>query len=127
MKILKIFMLASVFCLFSSVIEAKSLNEKYPSLYNTEWQKKLKLTEYQIEQINAIREKNQEQMNVYLMEMDTLKHEMAALVDDVDEQIREVLTEKQKVNFDLYKYKLKKKNNEHEGEEKPSRKKMRVY
>ena len=110
-----------------TICEAKSLSEKYPSLYDNEWEKKLKLTSFQEEQLKVIRNKNQEQMNVLLMEMETIRHEMAALVDENNSQMRDVLTEKQKVKFDMYQYQQKKQKNEHKGEDKPSRKKMRVY
>lgn len=106
---------------------ARTVAEKYPSLYNNEWEKKLKLTAYQQEQIKKIRDDNQEKMNVLLMEAETLHYEMVALAEENDEQIREVLSEKQKVKYDMYQYQLKKQKNEHKGEEKPSRKKMRVY
>lgn len=127
MKILKI---CCCFCALMAVLticEAKSLSEKYPSLYDNEWEKKLKLTSFQEEQLKVIRNKNQEQMNVLLMEMETIRHEMAALVDENNSQMRDVLTEKQKVKFDMYQYQQKKQKNEHKGEDKPSRKKMRVY
>ena len=106
---------------------ARTPEERYPSLYNNEWEKKLKLTAYQQELIKKIRNDNQEKMNVLLMEAETLRHEMSALAEENDEQIREILSEKQKVKFDMYQYQLKKQKNEHRGEEKPSRKKMRVY
>jgi len=110
-----------------TVSEAKTLTEKYPSLYNNEWEKKVKLTSAQEEQLKIIRDKNQEKMNVFLMEIETIHHEMAALVDENTNQMRDILDEKQKVKFDMYQYQLKKQKNEHKGEEKPSRKKMRVY
>lgn len=127
MKILKLICCAFLVMMFLSVSEAKKLSEKYPSLYNVEWEKSLKLSLWQEEQIKIIRDKNQEKMNVLLMELETIHHEMAALVDENESQIRDILSEKQKVKFDMYQYKLKKQKNEHKGEEKPSRKKMRVY
>lgn len=127
MKILKICCCICALMAVLTICEAKSLSEKYPSLYDNEWEKKLKLTSFQEEQLKVIRNKNQEQMNVLLMEMETIRHEMAALVDENNSQMRDVLTEKQKVKFDMYQYQQKKQKNEHKGEDKPSRKKMRVY
>lgn len=127
MSLLKTFSIAIILSVFSVNAYAKSLNEKYPSLYSTEWEQKMKLSPQQIEMIKQIREKNQEKMNVFLMEIDTIHHEISALVEENDEQIRDILSEKQKVKLDMYHYQLKKQNNEHRNEEKPSRKKMRVY
>lgn len=127
MKLCKIACLISLGYLFVFAAVARTPEERYPSLYNNEWEKKLKLTAYQQELIKKIRNDNQEKMNVLLMEAETLRHEMSALAEENDEQIREILSEKQKVKFDMYQYKLKKQKNEHRGEEKPSRKKMRVY
>jgi len=127
MKILKIFCYICALMMILTVSEAKTLTEKYPSLYNNEWEKKVKLTSAQEEQLKIIRDKNQEKMNVFLMEIETIHHEMAALVDENTNQMRDILDEKQKVKFDMYQYQLKKQRNEHKGEEKPSRKKMRVY
>lgn len=127
MKILKIFCYICALMMILTVSEAKTLTEKYPSLYNNEWEKKVKLTSAQEEQLKIIRDKNQEKMNVFLMEIETIHHEMAALVDENTNQMRDILDEKQKVKFDMYQYQLKKQKNEHKGEEKPSRKKMRVY
>ena len=127
MNLSKFFAFVFAFFAVLSCAQAKSLEDKYPSLYNNEWEKKLKLTAYQQEQIKKIRDDNQEKMNVLLMEAETLHYEMVALAEENDEQIREVLSEKQKVKYDMYQYQLKKQKNEHKGEEKPSRKKMRVY
>lgn len=127
MKILKLlcYVFSALMILFAA--EARTLSEKYPSLYNNEWEKKVKLTQFQIDKIKTIRDANQEKMNILLMEMETIRHEMAALIEENDEQIREILSEKQKVKFDMYQYQQKRQRNEHKGEEKPSRKKMRVY
>ncbi len=127
MNLLKICLPAIICGIFFTNAQAKSLTEKYPSLYNAEWEDKIKLSPQQIEIVKQIREKNQEKMNVFLMEIETINHEIKALEEENDEQIREILSEKQKVKFDMYKYKLKKQYNEHKNEEKPSRKKMRVY
>lgn len=127
MNLSKIFVFVFAFFAVLSCAQAKSLEDKYPSLYNNDWEKKVKLTAFQIEQVKQIRNQNQEKMNIFLMELDTIHHEMAALAEENDEQIRNILSDKQKVKFDMYRYQLKKQHNEHKGEDKPSRKKMRVY
>lgn len=127
MEIKKIACLAGLFCSVMFAAVARTPAEKYPSLYDNDWEKKVKLTAYQQEQIKKIRDDNQEKMNLLLMEEETLHHEMASLAEENDEQIKNILSEKQKVKYNMYQYQLKKQRNEHRGEEKPSRKKMRVY
>ena len=127
MNLPKICFVVALCSLFSTMVCARPLSEKYPSLYDNEWQKKLKLSPQQEAAVKQIKAENQKKMNVYLMEIDTIHHEMNALIDENNEQIREVLSEKQKTKYDMYQYQQKKQNNEHKGEEKPSRKKMRVY
>ena len=127
MNILKLLSVALVLFASFADVQASSPDENRFKLYNEELEKKLKLSPQQIEILKQIESKNQEKMNIYLMELETIQHEMAALADENAEQIREVLTEKQKVKYDKYQYQLKKQKNEHKGEEKPSSKKMRVY
>ena len=127
MNLPKICFVVALCSLFSTMVCARPLSEKYPSLYDNEWQKKLKLSPQQEAAVKQIKAENQKKMNVYLMEIDTIHHEMNALIDENNEQIHEVLSEKQKTKYDMYQYQQKKQNNEHKGEEKPSRKKMRVY
>ena len=127
MNKLKLCTLFVIFGSFIAIAHAKSLDKEPLALYNDELEKKLKLTPQQQETLKQIRKKNQEKMNIFLMEIDTIHHEMAALIDENNEQIREILSEKQKVKFDMYNYQLKKQANQHKNEDKPSRKKMRVY
>lgn len=102
---------------------------RYPREYmNVDLAKQIKLSDWQIAKINKIRQENEAKMNVLQMKIETLRFEQRNIAQSANEQIREILNDKQKAKYDKLHIQYNKEKHIHDMPiEKPSRKKMPRY